>query len=172
MSSQFASRFFSPFVLAVAVLAVASCAPGTKSGDSTPGDSGGSTVVGGSAFDPCTLLSSDDVAAVLGETVTGKLTGDTEGVGCLWVTPELKSVGVAVGNSGSAPNNTLPASSGDGVTSTPGPDGMRFTEDGVVEFAASNRYNSVQIAVVGMDGDAANAAAVDVAKKIAPKIPA
>lgn len=49
---------------------------------------------------------------------------------------------------------------------------MRFVEDGVVEFAASNRYCSVQVAFVGIGGDEENATAVDVARKVGPKIPA
>jgi hypothetical protein len=48
---------------------------------------------------------------------------------------------------------------------------MRFLGSGVVEFAAGGRSNTVQVAVPSMAGDEANAAAVELARKIGPQIP-
>lgn len=55
---------------------------------------------------------------------------------------------------------------------TPGPDGMRYLGGGQVEFPAGNRSNTVQVAVLKLSADDAKAAAVDLARKIGPKIPA
>jgi len=48
---------------------------------------------------------------------------------------------------------------------------MRFLGSGTVEFPASGRSNTVQVAVLRMSGDECNAAAVELARKIAPQIP-
>jgi hypothetical protein len=48
---------------------------------------------------------------------------------------------------------------------------MRFIGSGQVEFAAGNRSNTVQVAVTKMSADEANAAAVDLARKVGPKVP-
>ncbi len=39
------------------------------------------------------------------------------------------------------------------------------------EFAAGNRVNTVQVAVLKLSPDQANSAAINLAKKIAPQVP-
>jgi hypothetical protein len=48
---------------------------------------------------------------------------------------------------------------------------MRFMGGGAVEFAAGNRDNTVQVAVLRMSADQANSAAVELARKITPQVP-
>jgi len=48
---------------------------------------------------------------------------------------------------------------------------MRYLGSGTVEFAAGNRSNTVQVAVLKLSADQANSAAVDLARKIAPQGP-
>ncbi|MDT5012150.1 MAG: hypothetical protein QOH57_3767 [Mycobacterium sp.] len=181
MSSQSASRFWSSLVLAAAVLSVVSCASGSNSGNNsgkgTAGASGSSPAAGAptsAAIDACALISADDITALLGTTVPGKSTSNNPAVpACSWENPaNYESVSLEIGNPGTAPNNTLPKPpEGLPDVSTPGPDGMRSLGSGQVEFAAGNRSNSVQVAVLKLSADEANAAAVDLARKVAPKIP-
>ncbi|MHA7666152.1 hypothetical protein [Mycolicibacterium sp. HS_4_1] len=125
-------------------------------------------------IDACSMVSSQDVAGLLGATVQGKSTGRSSDMGsCIWenaVTEE--SVSVEIGNPGTAPNNTLPPpESGFPDPTTPGPDGMRFLGGGGVEFAAGDRTNSVQVAVLKLSANEANSAALVLARKIAPQVP-
>jgi hypothetical protein len=79
---------------------------------------------------------------------------------------------VEIGNPSTAVNGTLPPPEpGFPEVGTPGPDGMRFLGNGLVEFAAGGRSNTVQVAVLSMAGDEANAAAVELARKIGPQLP-
>ena len=48
---------------------------------------------------------------------------------------------------------------------------MRYLGSGAVEFAAGDRTNTVQVAVLRMSADQANAAAVNLARKVAPMVP-
>ena len=139
---------------------------------SAPASSGSATSQSAKRIDACAMLSPQDISGVLGVTVPGKSTGKTPQMGdCSWENPSNdESVTLEISNPGTAPNNKLPAPSfPDG--SKPGPDGMRFMGGGQVEFAAGNRVNTVQVAVLKLLGDQANAAAVNLAKKIAPQVP-
>jgi hypothetical protein len=89
------------------------------------------------------MLSPQDISKLLGVTVQGKSTGKDPQMGdCSWENP-----------------------------SKPGPDGMRLMGGGTVEFAAGNRVNTIQVAVVRLSSDQANSAAIDLARKIGPQVP-
>lgn len=49
---------------------------------------------------------------------------------------------------------------------------MRYIYFGAVKFAGGNRENTVQVAVIRLTGDQRDAAAVDLARKILPKLSA
>ncbi len=122
----------------------------------------------------CAMVSARDIAGLLGTTVEGKSTGKVSDMGdCIWenaVTEE--SISVEIGNPGTAPNNTLPPpESGFPDPATPAPDGMRFLGGGGVEFAAGDRINSVQVAVLNRSANQVNSAALVLARKIAPLVP-
>jgi hypothetical protein len=105
----------------------------------------------------------------LGVTVQGKSTGKTPQTGdCSWENPSnFESISLQISNPGTAPN-TLPKPE---PASKPGPDGMRLMGGGMVEFAAGNRVNTVQVAVLRLSPDQANSAAIDLARKISPQVP-
>jgi hypothetical protein len=165
------------FAAVAAVLAVAGCSSHSSvgSGNTGSGDASPTAPTADSAeIDACALLSAQDVSALLGAAIDGRSTStDPTMPGCLWENPDnYESIAIEVGNPGSAVNNTLPPPEpGFPDVGTPGPDGMRFLVPGQVEFAAGGRNNMVQVAVLSMSGDEANAAAVDLARKIAPQIP-
>lgn len=48
---------------------------------------------------------------------------------------------------------------------------MRLLGGGQVEFAAGNRVNTIQVAVLRLSPDQANSAAIDLARKISPLVP-
>lgn len=87
-----------------------------------------------------------------------------------WESPRTyESISLEIGNPGTAPNNTLPPA--DPVYGfTPGPDGMFYVGGGQVRFAAGDRANTVQVAALKLSADEANAATVDLARKVAPKV--
>jgi len=168
-------------VVAVAVLggALAGCASGNHSSTAGPGAPGASNNTAtapqtrnAANIDACSLVAGSDISNLLGTSVPGKSTStNPQTPGCTWQNPSTdESVSVVIGNPGTAVNNTLPPAE-PGFEGTPGPDGMRFLGGGQVEFAAGNRSNTVQVAVLRMSADQANAAAVDLANKMAPKIP-
>jgi hypothetical protein len=168
-----------PIVLSAALCcAVGACGSGSDSSSSkTSGNASSSAAASTSAgaIDGCSLLSPDDISALLGTTVQGKSTStDPQMPACTWENPEsYESVSLEIGNPGTAPNNTLPPPEpGFPEVGTPGPDGMRYLGGGQVEFPAGSRSNTVQVAVLKLSADDANAAAVDLARKIGPKIPA
>lgn len=145
-----------------------------NSSRSGPTSAGAGATHAAKRIDACSMLSPQDVSPLLGTTVPGKPTGSESDMGgCSWQNPTTEeSVSVEIGNPGTALNNTLPPpgpGSPDG--GTPGPDGMRFMGGGQVEFAAGNRSNTVQVAVLRLSADQANSAAVDLARKIAPQVP-
>ncbi|UXA20339.1 DUF3558 family protein [Mycobacterium sp. SMC-4] len=125
-------------------------------------------------IDACALLSATDVSALLGAPIEGRSTSaDPTMPGCIWENPDnYESIAVELGNPGSAGNGTLaPPEPGFPDISRPGPDGMRFLVPGQVEFPAGGRNNMVQVAVLGMTAEESDAAAVDLARTIGPKIP-
>ena len=166
-------------MFAAACCAAAGCGADGGSDSATasrsPGTSAASDVSGSAtAIDACALVSAEEISALLGVVVEGSsTTADPELAGCIWENPSsYESISVAIGNSNTAVNNTLPPPEpGFPEVGTPGPDGMRFLGNGLVEFAAGGRSNTVQVAVMSMAGDEANAAAVELARKIGPQLP-
>jgi hypothetical protein len=153
--------------------AVAGCQshPATQS---APASSGSASPQSAKRIDACAMLSPQDISGVLGVTVQGKSTGKDPQMGdCSWENPStLESVSIQISNPGTARNNKLPPpEAGFPDPSKPGPDGMRLMGGGQVEFAAGNRVNTVQVAVLKLSPDQANSAAVDLARKIAPQVP-
>ena len=156
--------------------ATACSASGSES--ATASDSSGTVATSdaagnAAAIDACALVSAEDISALLGIAVEGtSTTSDPELPGCLWENPSsYESVSVEIGNPDTAVNNTLPPPEpGFPEVGTTGPDGMRFLGNGLVEFAAGGRSNTVQVAVLSMAGDEANAAAVELARMIGPQI--
>ena len=172
-------RILAPAVMAAAACCtVAGCGAGSGS-DGAPASSAPESVAtsdvsdSAAAIDACSLLSAEDISALLGVAIDGKsTTTDPELPGCIWEHPtSYESVSVAIGNPNTAVNGTLPPPEpGFPEVGTPGPDGMRFLGNGIVEFAAGGRSNTVQVAVLSMAGDAANAAAVELARKIGQRL--
>jgi hypothetical protein len=149
----------------------ASTASGQQSGSASAAPGASKTA---KPIDACSMLSPQDISAILGVTVAGKSTGkDPQMGGCSWDNPTtLESVSITISNPGTARNNTLPPPEpGFPDPSTPGPDGMRLLGGGQVEFAAGNRVNTVQVAVLKLSPDQANSAAINLARKIAPQVP-
>lgn len=165
------------FAAVAAVLAVAGCSSHSSVGGGNTGSGDASPTAPAAdspEIDACALLSVQDVAALLGAPLEGRSTStDPTMPGCLWENPDnYESIAIEIGNPGSAVNNTLaPPEPGFPDVGTPGPDGMRFLMPGQVEFAAAGRNNMVHVAVLSMSGEEANAAAVDLARKIGPQIP-
>lgn len=158
------------FAVLAACVAVAGCNSQPTAGDASTTASVATPAV----VDACALVSAQDVSALLGTAVEGRSTStDPEMPGCLWENPDnYESIAIEIGNPGSAVNNTLaPPEPGFPDVGTPGPDGMRFLVPGQVEFPAGGRNNMVQVAVLALSADEANAAAVDLARKIGPQIP-
>jgi hypothetical protein len=148
--------------------------PSATAGGPAPASSGPDAVNSVKPMDVCSMVSPQDISALLGTAVPGKPTGkDPRMGGCSWDNPSTEeSVSVEISNPKTAPHNTLPARQpGFADASTPGPDGMRFMGGGTVEFAAGNRVNTVQVAVLRLSSDQANSAAVDLARKILPQVP-
>lgn len=125
-------------------------------------------------IDACSMVSPQDISSLLGVSVPGKSTGRDPQMGdCSWQNATTEeSISLTISNPGTARNNTLPPpEAGFPDLTTPGPDGMRLMGGGGVEFAAGNRVNTVQVAVLRLSPDQANSAAVDLARKITPQVP-
>ncbi|MCT7661832.1 DUF3558 domain-containing protein [Mycobacterium deserti] len=166
-------------MIAAACFALTACGAGSG-GDSVAVSRPAGTAVASDAsgtateIDACALVSAEDIATMLGVHVEGKsTTSDPRLPGCIWENPSsYESISVEIGSSNTAVNNTLPPPEpGFPELGTPGPDGMRFLGNGVVEFVAGSRLNMVQVAVLSMAGDEADTAAVELARKIGPQIP-
>lgn len=153
---------------------VLSCMVAGCQSHSGPTSAGPAPTEDAKPIDACSMLAPQDVSNLLGVSVPGKSTGkDPQMGGCTWENPATdESVSIEIGNPGTARNNTLPPpEAGFPDSTTPGPDGMRLMGGGQVEFAAGNRSNTVQVAVLKLLGDQANSAAIDLARKITPKVP-
>jgi hypothetical protein len=179
--SKLTSRTLGPALMFAAVCCMAAgCGGDSGSAGATTGSPPAGPVASdlsdsATAIDACALLTAEDVSALLGGAVEGRsTTTDPELPGCIWENPtSYESISVEIGNPNTAVNGTLPPPEpGFPEVGTPGPDGMRFLGNGLVEFAAGGRSNTVQVAVLSMAGDEANAAAVELARKIGPQIPA
>jgi hypothetical protein len=160
-------------LVVVMAMAAAGCQshPGNQA---APASSAAGTSQKAKPIDACSMLSPQDISGVLGVTVQGKSTGKDPQMGdCSWENPTtLESVSIQISNPGTARNNKLPsAEPGFGDPTKPGPDGMRLMGGGQVEFAAGNRVNTVQVAVLKLSPDQANSAAINLARKIAPQVP-
>ena len=162
----------------VALLAACSSSGSSKASDTTNKPASGETTTaaasssgGAKKIDACSLLADADAVAILGEPVDKK--GPASGVGesvCEWHTATENSITISVGSPGTAPNDKLTL---DPILGTPEPvpalNGKGFyLSGGEVDFAAGNRYNSVQVVTAANGGDRTQAA--DLAVKIAPKI--
>lgn len=167
--------------LAVSCLAIAGCSDNSPTAATPEGDGAaamssiessaraGSAGDEADAVDACALLSAaDDVAPLIGVTVEGVPRGQGATTACLWENPETyESVSVDIGAPGTAVNNTLPEIE---VPTVPGPDGTRNLA-GAIEFAADERYNSVQVASpVNMTNEESTAAALALIAKIRPQL--
>ena len=169
-----------PAVLIAAVcLGIAGCGSSDSASPAVPGaaESTASAEPAGvaAAVDACALVSKEEVATLIGVTVDGVPNGAGGRSACVWENPDTyESVTVDIGAPDTALDNTLPPLGEPGfpeIESTPGPDGTRILA-GAVEFAAGNRYNSVQVATpVTMSPDQSIAAAVELIDKIKPQIP-
>ena len=171
-----ASRIASATVVLAAAFALAGCAGSDKGSTGTGAESPESAESGtpAAAIDACTLVSAEDIEKLLGTPIEGRPTGNRPDMpGCIWENPDsYESVSVEIGAPDTAINGTLPPPEpGFPDVGTPGPDGMRMMGGGAVEFAAGKRRNNVQVAVVSMGGDAADNAAVDLARKISAQLP-
>lgn len=125
-------------------------------------------------IDACSMVAPQDVSSLLGVSAPGKSTGADPQMGnCTWTNSATEeSISLTISNPGTAPNNTLPPpEAGFPDPTTPGPDGMRLMGGGMVEFAAGNRTNTIQVAVLRLSSDQANSAAINLARKIAPQVP-
>lgn len=163
-----------------AILALSVC--GTAAACGAGGDSRGSAPSDGAApaavapdgsINACALIPADRITSLMGTPTVGEATGDNpEMPGCIWENVDtFESVSVEIGNPGTAANGTLPPSDPTfSDPTTPGPDGMRFLGNGVVEFAAAGRANTVQVAVNNLRGEDADNAAVDLAREVGSQL--
>ena len=167
--------------LAVGVLAAALALAGcgdkkTPTSAESPQSSAASAAAppAGNAIDACRLISAEDIAKLLGSPIAGKPIGAApEMPACTWENRDTyESVTLEIGNPGTAINGTLPPPEpGFPEVGTPGPDGMLILGSGMVEFPAGGRSNTVQVAVLNLLGEAADNAAVDLARKVGPQLP-
>jgi Protein of unknown function (DUF3558) len=163
---------FALIVLAVG-LALAGCGDEKQdASDATPQSS--RPPAAGSPIDTCKLVSPDDITRLLGKPTEGRPIGASpQGPACTWENRDTyESVTVEIGNPDTAADGTLaPPDHGFPEAGTPGPDGMQILANGMVEFAAGGRSNTVQVAVLKLLGADADNAAVDLARKIGPQLP-
>ena len=120
------------------------------------------------------MITPQEISSLLGAPAAGVSTGkDPTQADCTWTNSATdESISMTISNPRTALNNKLPpAEAGFPDPTTPGPDGMRYMGGGGVEFAAGNRVNTVQVAVLRMSSDEANAAAVKLANEVAPQVP-
>lgn len=132
---------------------------------------------GATQLDACALIPASDIQRLLGTAVPGTQHNNALVSECVWTDKETEnSVTLHVGNAGTAPGNKLADHSDigmpPGMMGKPGPDGMRLEGSGTVVFPAGNRENFVQVAVLEMvQAGTAEAAGIELAKKVAPQIP-
>ena len=165
-------------LLLVAVLAACGSSGGSSKSSNTTNNpastqttTAASSSGGGKKIDACSLVSDAEAKTLLGEIVTKK--GPGSGVGesvCEWDTATSNSVTVSVGSPGTAPADKLTL---DPTLGKPDPvaalNGKGFyVSGGEVDFAAGNRYNSVQVVTAASGGDRSKAE--QLAVELTPKI--
>ncbi|WP_197694222.1 hypothetical protein [Mycobacterium sp. 852002-40037_SCH5390672] len=166
----------------VATVALSCAAAGCQSQSGPTGASGSgadkatpSTASTAKPIDACSMLSAQDVSSILGVSVSGKpgAPKDPRMGGCTWQnTSTEESITLEISQPGTALHNTLPPpEAGFPNPAKPGPDGMRLLGNGTVEFAAGNRDNTLQVAVLRLSADQANSAAIELARKVVPQVP-
>ena len=165
-----------PLGVLLLVALLAACG-GSSNKTSNPASNPGSPATtaatsGGSnkKIDACGLVSDDEAKTVLGEAVTNK--GPVSGVGesvCEWDTATDHSITVSVGSPNTAAGDKLTLDPVLGKADpVPALNGKGFYVAGAVNFAAGDRYNSVQ--VVSVAGDADRSKAEQLAVELTPKI--
>jgi hypothetical protein len=153
---------------------VAGCQSQSSSSNAPQSGAPGGAAPAAKPIDACSMVAPQDVSSLLGVSAPGKSTGTDPQMGnCTWTNSATEeSIDLSIGNPGTAPNNTLPPpEAGFPDATTAGPDGMRLMGGGGVEFAAGNRSNTIQVAVLRLSSDQANSAAINLARKIAPQVP-
>jgi hypothetical protein len=166
------------------IVTIALCWTVSGCGSNAPGSIAGGSASSPSAaaaapqirsrVDACSMVAPQEISSLLGVSVAGVSTGKDPGRGdCTWTNASTdESVSLRIGNPGTALKDTLPAPEpGFPDPTTPGPDGMRYLGSGGVKFAAGDRVDTVQVAVLRLSADQANAAAVTLAREIAPQVP-
>lgn len=147
----------------------------TSASGSGPGKATSSTAPAAKPIDACSMVSPQDVSSILGVSVSGKPAApkDPRMGGCTWEnTSTDESITLEISQPGTAPHNTLPPpEAGFPNAAKAGPDGMRLLGSRTVEFAAGNRDNTLQVAVLRLSADEANSAAIELARKVAPQVP-
>ncbi|RDH78688.1 DUF3558 domain-containing protein [Mycolicibacterium moriokaense] len=167
-----ASRTAIAFAVLAACLTLAGCGDKPQAADTSSAPSASPTP--GSVINACTLIGSDDIAKLLGKPIDGRPIGaPPDAPACTWENRDTyESITLEIGNPGTAVDDVLsPPEAGFPDAGAPGPDGMRILASGMVEFAAAGRSNTVQVAVLALTGQAADNAAVDLARKIGPHLP-
>jgi hypothetical protein len=125
-------------------------------------------------IDGCAMISPEEISSLLGLSVPGVPSGtDSAGAECTWTnTATEESVSMTISNPGTALGDELPPpEAGFPDPTSPGPDGMRFLVDGSVEFAAGDRVNTVQVAVLRLSQSERKEAAVRLAHELTPLVP-
>ena len=158
------------FVVVLAACGSSSKTSKTAGNPASPETTAASSGGGEKKIDACSLVSDAEAKTVLGEAVSKK--GPASGVGesvCEWDTATEHSITVSVGSPDTAPGDklTLDPTLGkaDPVAAL---NGKGFYVAGEVDFAAGNRYNSVQ--VVSVAGDADRSKMEQLAAELTPKI--
>ena len=161
--------------LTVCCSAIVGCSSSSPTKDSLAPTVSGPT--GAKQLDACTLIPASDIQRLLGTAVPGTQNNSPLVSECVWTDKETaNSVTLHIGNADTAPGNTLADHSDLGMPPSmmgkPGPDGMRLEGNGTVVFPAGNRENYIQVAVITMvQAGTADAASIELAKKITPQIP-
>ena len=168
--------------LLVATVALSCAAAGcqspsgpTRASGSGPDKTMPSAAPAAKPIDACSMVSQQDVSSTLGVSVSGKpdASKDPRMGGCTWEnTSTYESITLEIGLPGTALRNTLPTPpAGFPTPAKAGPDGMRLLGGGMVEFAAGNRDNTLQVAVLKLSADQSDSAAIELARKVTPQVP-
>lgn len=133
-----------------ACLALTACG-GSDSSDGSASKSGGKAGSGTSnkkssekKVDACALLTDAEVTPLIGKNEGGKPGGGVAASSCEWQNPDTySSITLDIGSAGTAPGGKLPKS--DFGKTEDGPDGIRFTQLNIAEFAIDDRACDIQV---------------------------